>query len=192
MATTSPDNLKTPDAGDQYALVQDLGALADTTQAALTRRANSFVGTSAQRLAYASPSPGAKWQDTNGSRLEYVWWGQWETGDTGWVTIPYSSGFKAGTSSGSSVLEYRVLNGEMTVRGGGTNTASALAPGTEYIFGQIPSALSPPITTYGGGVGSGGRDVTPGVTSTGNVFFYTSNSMSGNSSWAAGTVTYPV
>lgn len=44
MATTSPDNIKSPDAGDQYALVQDLGALADTVQLALNRRPRSISG----------------------------------------------------------------------------------------------------------------------------------------------------
>lgn len=72
MATTSPDNLKTPDAGDQYALVQDLGALADTTQAALVKRANSYVGTSAQRTAFTTAPEGTSWQDTNGNRNVYV------------------------------------------------------------------------------------------------------------------------
>lgn len=35
MATTSPDNIWTPDAGDDYALTTDLAATADTIQAAL-------------------------------------------------------------------------------------------------------------------------------------------------------------
>ena len=72
MATTSPDNLKTPDAGDQYALVQDLGALADTVQNALTRRGNLYVGTSAQRSAFTTAPNGSRWQDTNGDQLEWV------------------------------------------------------------------------------------------------------------------------
>lgn len=36
MAVTSPDNIWTPDAGDQYALTTDLAATADTVQDALT------------------------------------------------------------------------------------------------------------------------------------------------------------
>ena len=35
MALTTPDNIRTPNSGDQYALVQDLGVLADSVQAAL-------------------------------------------------------------------------------------------------------------------------------------------------------------
>lgn len=55
MATTSPDNIKSPDAGDQYALVQDLGALADTVQLALNRRPRSISGVV---LVAATNSPG--------------------------------------------------------------------------------------------------------------------------------------
>lgn len=36
MATTSPDNIWTPDSGDDYALTVDLAATADTIQDALT------------------------------------------------------------------------------------------------------------------------------------------------------------
>lgn len=41
MATTSPDNIYSPDAGQQYALTQDLLAMADSVQAALTNFRNS-------------------------------------------------------------------------------------------------------------------------------------------------------
>lgn len=41
MATTSPDNIWTPDAGDDYALTVDLAAMADTVQDALNKKANS-------------------------------------------------------------------------------------------------------------------------------------------------------
>lgn len=36
MATTSPDNIWTPDAGDDYALTTDLAAMADTIQDAIS------------------------------------------------------------------------------------------------------------------------------------------------------------
>ena len=72
MAVTSPDNIRTPDSGDQYALVQDLGVLADTTQAAITKRGNLFVGTAAQRTAFTTAPAGTHWQDTDGSAFEYV------------------------------------------------------------------------------------------------------------------------
>ena len=72
MAVTSPDNIRTPDSGDQYALVQDLGVLADTTQAALTKRGNLFVGTAAQRTAFTTATNGMNWQDTDGTAARYV------------------------------------------------------------------------------------------------------------------------
>lgn len=72
MATTSPDNIKSPDSGDQYALVQDMGALADTVQNALVRRANLYKGTSAQRTAFTTATEGTWWQDTNGNKDVWV------------------------------------------------------------------------------------------------------------------------
>lgn len=48
MATTSPDNLWTPDSGDGYALTQDLAAFADTIQDALEVRANYYTGNNSQ------------------------------------------------------------------------------------------------------------------------------------------------
>src|SRR5690625_2357189 len=82
MATTSPDNIRTPDSGDSYALVQDMGILADTVQNALIKRANAYVGTVAQRNACTSQAPvGTIWSDTDGERLV------WKKGATGWVLI---------------------------------------------------------------------------------------------------------
>ena len=72
MATTTPDNIKTPGAGDQYALVQDLGALADTVQNALVKRANSYTGTGAARGAWTTAPAGTKWQDTDGFKRSYT------------------------------------------------------------------------------------------------------------------------
>lgn len=72
MAVTSPDNIRTPDSGDQYALVQDLGVLADTTQAAITKRGNMYVGTAAQRTAFTTSPAGTQWRDTDGTQAGYV------------------------------------------------------------------------------------------------------------------------
>lgn len=71
MATTTPDNIWTPDAGDQYALTQDLGANADSVQAALIRRGNAYKGSTAQRTAFSSAEDGVLWQDTDGIKM--VW-----------------------------------------------------------------------------------------------------------------------
>lgn len=67
MATTSPDNLRTPNPGDPYNLVPDLQTLADDVQAALIARGNAFRGTAAERAAFTSTAtPGMLWQDTDG------------------------------------------------------------------------------------------------------------------------------
>ena len=72
MATTSPDNVRSPNPTDPYNLVADLAILASDVQTALTRRANMYVGTSTQRTAFTTAPEGVHWQDTNGTRLEYV------------------------------------------------------------------------------------------------------------------------
>lgn len=51
MAVTSPDNIWTPDAGDDYALTTDLAAMADTVQDALNTVKTYLPLTDAQRIA---------------------------------------------------------------------------------------------------------------------------------------------
>lgn len=71
MATTSPDDIWTPDAGDDYALTTDLAAMADTIQDALTAiRASSGTrkGTTTQRNA-ATATNGDYWADTTDNFL---------------------------------------------------------------------------------------------------------------------------
>lgn len=61
MATTTPDNLRTPDIGDPYNLTTDLAVLADTTQAALSKLGIRNVNSEAERDAiYPSPVAGNK------------------------------------------------------------------------------------------------------------------------------------
>lgn len=72
MALTTPDNIRTPNDNDQYALVQDLGVMADSIQAALVKRANYFTGTAAQRTAFTTAPEGVTWRDTNGTMDQYV------------------------------------------------------------------------------------------------------------------------
>lgn len=72
MATTSPDNLRTPNPGDPYNLVPDLATLANDVQDALTRRSNALTGTGVERVA-AEPTatPGMLWIDTDG--INMIW-----------------------------------------------------------------------------------------------------------------------
>lgn len=64
MATTSPDNIWTPDAGDPYALTVDLAATADTVQDALNNLPTRFpasVASAAERNAlFPSPVQGSR------------------------------------------------------------------------------------------------------------------------------------
>lgn len=108
MATTSPDNLRTPDSGDSYALVQDMGILADTTQNALIKRANAYLGTVSQRNAFTSEAPtGTIWSDEDGDRLV------WRKGATEWELVapprPKSiSGYTVAASSANSAATTHV------------------------------------------------------------------------------------
>lgn len=69
MATTTPDNLRTPDPGDPYNLVPDLQTLANDVQTALLKRPLSS-GTSTERTAFTSTATaGWLWQDTDGAKL---------------------------------------------------------------------------------------------------------------------------
>lgn len=92
MATTSPDNIWTPDSGDDYALTVDLAATADTVQAAITnlRASGQYrVLTNAQRLALSGGSlfEGLRvW--TSDTKQEWLYTnGAWVVSDSGWVAI---------------------------------------------------------------------------------------------------------
>lgn len=74
MATTSPDDIWTPDSGDDYALTVDLGAMADTVQDALNTVKTYRVGTDAQRTALSGAAlfEGLKFY-ANDTNLEWVY-----------------------------------------------------------------------------------------------------------------------
>lgn len=66
MALTTPNEIWTPDSGDDYALTTDLAAMADDAQEVFELRANYFIGTTAARTAYAADAlEGALWYDTD-------------------------------------------------------------------------------------------------------------------------------
>lgn len=73
---TTPDNIRTPNLPDDFNLVTDLGVLANSVQAALLKRANSYKGPSAERQAFKTATPGAaqgdSWQDTDSSKQMWV------------------------------------------------------------------------------------------------------------------------
>lgn len=73
MATTSPDNLRTPNPGDPYNLVADLATFANDVQVALNKKvSNLLTGTAAQRVAATGTATnGMLWQDTDGIKM--IW-----------------------------------------------------------------------------------------------------------------------
>lgn len=73
MATTSPDNLRTPNPGDPYNLVADLATLASDTQTALNKKVSNLLkGTAAERVAATGTATnGMLWQDTDGIKM--IW-----------------------------------------------------------------------------------------------------------------------
>lgn len=79
MATTSPDNLWSPDSAEGYDLTVDLAAMQDSTQAALVaiRTENPptyIIGTNAERLGLTSPvlREGLRFWTTD-TRIEWVY-----------------------------------------------------------------------------------------------------------------------
>lgn len=72
MATTTPDNLRSPNPTDPYNPIADWAISMSDVQAALNRRANLYVGTSAQRVAFTTAGEGVHWQDTNGSKTRWI------------------------------------------------------------------------------------------------------------------------
>lgn len=83
---TSPDNIPTPDPANNYNLTQDLAALADGVQSALTKRANYAVGTTTERNAALTLVPnGAKWYDTTLSSEHRKVAGAWKIWASDWV-----------------------------------------------------------------------------------------------------------
>ena len=80
MATTTPDNIYSPDSGQAYALTQDLLAMADSVQDALNTRLRTadyspraYSGPRAARIAAtATVSEGSLWTETDNLRGTYV------------------------------------------------------------------------------------------------------------------------
>lgn len=97
MASTTPDGIRSPGPGDPFQISTDLAILANDVQTALTRRANAYTGTTAERNAFSAPD-GVLWTDTDGTRLTYTRKnGQWAPlmPDTDWVALTPAPGFTA-------------------------------------------------------------------------------------------------
>lgn len=67
------DGIVSPDLDQDYELVQDLAALAESVQQVIDKRANARRGTQAQRQEFTADAPeGTLWKDTNGERILWV------------------------------------------------------------------------------------------------------------------------
>lgn len=73
MSLTTPDNIFSPDQGQEFKPSGDLQQLAESVQDALSDRANFRVGTSQERLSESNLPEGTHWQDTNEGRFQWVW-----------------------------------------------------------------------------------------------------------------------
>lgn len=116
MATTSPNNIWTPDSGDDYALTVDLAAMADTVQDAITNNKTTFEGLDSSRPANGTPGlvSGMTWYSTDTDTLWRYLGGTWRI----WIqpSRPYTP-----TVSGLTL-------------GNGTMTARASRLGTRVSF----------------------------------------------------------
>jgi hypothetical protein len=119
MAVTTPDNIVTPDDGDDYALVQDLGAMADSVQEAITDWKNYGIGTDAERLALTGSSnpplkEGLLWYSTDIHDIHTYTGSEWKPL---WVTqksfTPSWSNLTVGNGSVSAY--YTVTGGTFTL-----------------------------------------------------------------------------
>lgn len=79
MASTSPDNIFSPDKGQAFTLTDDLQQTAESVQTALNKRANLYVGTSSEREAASTLPNGSHWKDTDGIGM------LWKRGLSNWV-----------------------------------------------------------------------------------------------------------
>lgn len=143
MATTSPDNIWTPDAGDDYALTTDLAATADTVQDAITDVRSGILGLAgleANKPAFGVE--GRTWYSRDTNRSWFDTGSNWISNDGGLYLIePTSvSGSGAAISAGgvavtgsttfqvngifsSRFRNYKIVVTLRTAAGTGTNTS---------------------------------------------------------------------
>lgn len=144
MATTSPDNIWTPDSGDNYDYVIDSAATAASIQTALTRRANSYIGTTTQRTAFTSSAPeGTLWSDTDGEKILWIKQG------ASWIPV-WGNGQGLGTPTGT-IMQYAgaTAPGSWLLCQGQAVSRSTYAPlfgvlGTRYGAGDGTSTFNLP------------------------------------------------
>lgn len=166
--TTSPDNIPSPDLSDQYALTQDMANMADATQNALIKRANSYIGTSSQRTAWTTAPVGTLWSDTNGDR------GVWKRGAASWEEVSQAdSGVRTlPLASGSGTIWYRKVGKWVDVWWAGTG--SFPEGSTNLSSSPLPAEFRPANTRRGSAALNARAGAALSVASAGTVILFNS------------------
>lgn len=154
MAIQTSDGITSPGSGDAFNYAAQLATLAQTTQLALEKRANSYIGTSAEREAVRLLlTEGSLWSDTNGDKALYMLQGsQWvriwpevkgPRVTTGWITM--QSGWKARTTATNHINRrgdwvYLFLGFE---RSGGTINVPNSGNISNHTIGQVKPEWKP-------------------------------------------------
>ena len=149
MASTSPDNIFSPDKGQQWNLTSDWQQTAESVQAALnkvrneiTPGARAFSGSSADRMDFLPlAQEGDSWQDTEGGWVRYVKRnGSWEA--SMYAVVPFLSPFSAYSEAwGSGVLVTR-QGDTVTVQGAASVSDSSNISSSNPFF-EVPSWAIP-------------------------------------------------
>ncbi len=108
--------------------------------------------------------------------------------DTGWIELPYDSGFTAGTAQ---QLMYRVKDGVCTIRGGATGTFTANAYTIVNKNKPLPAEYRPSVNVRSGACGSSATACIMEVNVDGTIKLGY-DSTYGKPSWIAGIISYPI
>lgn len=164
MATTV-DGIWTPDQGDDYNLVGDLGTMSASIQTALEKRANVYRGTTAQRSNFTNGAPeGVLWVDTNGAKQIWVKQGNtWELvwpiveSDTGWTTSGIS--FSAQYEQGAVPFQVRKVGSQVFMRGEIRKKSGTIASNSHVTAARVPVGMRPSIYMLFSGEGNHMRPI---------------------------------
>ena len=158
MATTTPDNIYSPDAGQQYALTQDLLANADSVQAALnTLRAGRRyrTGTAADRTSWSTPGEGALFYNSDSRKIEVYQSGTWLQV---WPPTRVSGRFVGATSGTGTATVNHGLPGVPSYVGV-TDTVAGAVPGSRMIKVSATSSTQIQFVVYYGDAPLAGNPV---------------------------------
>lgn len=146
MATTTPDNLWSPNASDPYNLTVDLATMQSTTQLALNEKSTRPVTAASIGALPAGEYPGQfAWVTSPAPGFIVHWtgsaWVRDTPEDTGWVNVTIASGF-AGLG-GVEAPAVRRIGKQVFMRGGWSNTGIVL--NSSNTVGTLPSSQFWPV-----------------------------------------------